>query len=64
MCLGIALLKKGKPCFLRMRALGKVEGATVGLVNPAVCLVRVDALNIIKQDSVKKPFVVVGLDEV
>lgn len=64
MGLGIALLKKGQPGLLGMLALCKVERAAVGLVDPAVCLLWIEALNIIKQDSIQIALVIVGLGQI
>lgn len=64
MSLGIALLKKGEPGLLGMLALCKVERATVGLVDPAVCLLWIEALNIIEQDSVQIALVIVRLGQI
>lgn len=62
--LRIALLQKRQPSLLRMLTLGKVERATVGLVNPAIGLFSIDMLDILEKDSVKAAFVIVGFDEV
>lgn len=47
-----------------MRALGKVERATVGLVDLTIGLFWVDALSIVKEYAIEITLVVVGFDEV
>lgn len=64
MSLGIALLKERQPSLLRMSTLSEVESAAVGLENTTVGLVRIDSLDIVKEDSVEDALVVVGLDQI
>lgn len=47
-----------------MLTLGKVQRTAVGLEDATICFIRVNALNVVKEDSVKVPLIIVRLDEV
>lgn len=64
MGLGVALLQQREPGFLGVLALGKVEGAAVGVVDAAVGLLLVQVLEMGEGDAVEAVLAVVWFGEI
>lgn len=64
MSFGVTLLQKGKPRLLGMLTLGKVKGATIGLIDSSVGLLRISALEFIKEHPIKMTLLIIGLRKI